>query len=95
MTRKDIQLIAICVGAAALVVIAAHLLWAPKTAREGVPISQGQVAEYAYVASVNSEVFHRPSCEWAKKIGPRNLVGFKSRGDGIKSGHRPCKICKP
>jgi hypothetical protein len=40
MTRKDIQFIAICIGATALVVIAAHLLWPPKTAREDVPISQ-------------------------------------------------------
>lgn len=95
MTRKDIQYIAVCVGAAALVVIAAHLLWPPRTARESVPISQAQVGEYAYVASANSEVFHRPACKWAKKISPRNLVGFKSREDAINSGRRPCKVCEP
>lgn len=95
LTRKDIQFIAICVGAAALVVIAAHLVWPPKTPTEGVPITRNEVAEYAYVASVNSEVFHRPDCEWAKKISPRNLVGFKTREDVIKSGRRPCKVCRP
>jgi methylphosphotriester-DNA--protein-cysteine methyltransferase len=41
------------------------------------------------------EVFHRPDCEWAKKINPQNLVGFKTREDAIKSGKRPCKVCKP
>jgi hypothetical protein len=95
MTRKDIQFIAICVGAVALVVIAAHLVWPPKTIREGVPITQSQVAEYAYVASAQREVFHQPDCEWAKKISHQNLVGFKSREDAIKSGRRPCKVCKP
>jgi hypothetical protein len=95
MTRKDIQFIAICVGAAVLVVIAAHLVWPPKTTRESVSITQAQVAEYAYVASVNTEVFHQPNYRWAKKIAERNLVGFKSREDAIKSGRRPCKICKP
>jgi hypothetical protein len=29
LTRKDIQFIAICIVAAALVVIAAHFLWPP------------------------------------------------------------------
>jgi hypothetical protein len=95
MTRKDIQFIFICVGAVALVVITAHLLWPPRTAREDVPISQAQVAEYAYVASAQREVFHRSNCEWAKKISPHNLVGFKSREDAINSGRRPCKVCKP
>lgn len=95
MSRKDIQFIAICVGAAALVVIAAYLVWPTKTTREGAPITQSQIAEYAYVASVNSEVFHQPNCRWAKKISPRNLVGFKTREEAIKSGRRPCKVCKP
>ncbi len=38
MTRKDIQFIIVCVGATALVVIAAHLIWPPKTPTEGIPI---------------------------------------------------------
>jgi len=95
MTRKDIQFIAVCIGAAALVIIAAHLLWSPRTAREDVPISQAQVVEYAYVASAQREVFHRPDCEWAKKISPHNLVGFKTREEAIKSGRKPCRICRP
>jgi len=86
MTRKDIQFIGICVGAAAVVVIAAYLVWSP---------APTQVAEYAYVASINSEVFHQPDCTWVKKISPRNLVTFKSREDAINSGRRPCKVCGP
>ena len=95
MTRKDIQFIAICVGASALVVIAAHLLWPPAEPVPEVSISQAEVAEYAYVASVNSEVFHQPNCRYAQRIKQNNLVGFKSREDAVNSGRRPCKVCKP
>jgi hypothetical protein len=95
MTRKDIQFIAICVGAVALVVIGAHLLWPPAKLAPEVKITSGQVAEYAYVASAQREVFHRPDYEWAKKIILQNLVGFKTREDATKSGRRPCKVCRP
>jgi len=95
MTRKDIQFIAICVGAVALVVIAVHLIWPPKAPPEGTPIRQAEAAEYAYVASVNSEVFHQPNCRWAKQISERNLIGFKTREEVVKLGRRPCKVCKP
>ena len=99
MTRKDIQFIAICVGASALVVIAAHLLWPPQRLSQeqwGINdpvVETTQSAQYSYVASVNSKVFHQPDCKWAKKINPRNLIGFKIREDAVKSGRRPCKLC--
>lgn len=54
-----------------------------------------QTKEWNYVASKNSKVFHRPDCEWVKKIKPDNLIGFKSREDAINSGRRPCKVCAP
>ncbi len=53
------------------------------------------VAEYKYVASKNSEVFHKPQCRWAKKISKRNLVGYNSTDEAVKAGKRPCKLCKP
>ena len=77
-----------------MVVIAAHLLRPPKTTWEGLPISQTQVSEYAYVASVNNEVFHKPDCRCAKKISQRNPISFTPREDAIGSGRRPCKMCK-
>ena len=49
----------------------------------------------AYVASAKREPFHKPSCEWAKKISPTNLETYKTRDEAIKAGHRPCKVCKP
>ena len=52
-------------------------------------------AEYKYVASKNSKVFHRPQCSSAKRIKPENLVDYSSRDEAIKAGKRPCKLCKP
>lgn len=51
--------------------------------------------EYSYVASKNSQVFHKPGCRWAKNIKPGNLVGYDSRDAAIKAGRRPCKSCNP
>ena len=91
LKRKDIQLTAI--GIAALVITAVYLFWPTKATTEGTPINQAQVAEYAYVASANGEVFHQQNCRWAKKICEGDLVGFKSKEDAMNSGRWPCKVC--
>jgi len=52
-------------------------------------------AEYKFVASKNSNVFHRPDCSSAKRIKPANLVGYSNREETLKAGKRPCKRCKP
>jgi hypothetical protein len=59
------------------------------------PPAESTPAEYKYVASKNSNVFHRPGCEWAKKIKPENLIGYSSRAEAITSGKRPCNRCRP
>lgn len=52
-------------------------------------------AKYKFVASKNSDVFHRPDCSSAKRIKPVNLVGYSSRAEALRAGKRPCKRCKP
>lgn len=47
------------------------------------------------VGSAKSTVYHRPSCVWAEKISPSNLVTFSSREEAEAAGYRPCKVCKP
>jgi len=59
------------------------------------PDAKRTVAEYKYVASKNSKVFHKPDCRWVKRILAKNLVGYNSRGEAIQAGKRPCKMCKP
>jgi len=52
-------------------------------------------AEYLYVASKKSKVFHRPDCISVKRISTENLVGFATREEAVKTGRRPCKRCNP
>ena len=74
---------------------------ASETDSEAVPEQQGKTGEesasveHSYVASKNSQVFHKPDCRWAKNIKPGNLVGYDSKDEAIKAGKRPCKLCRP
>ena len=53
------------------------------------------VSKGKYVASKKSNKFHKPNCKWARKIKPENEVWFDSRDEATKTGHIPCKVCKP
>jgi methylphosphotriester-DNA--protein-cysteine methyltransferase len=46
-------------------------------------------------ASKNSNKYHYPTCKWAQKIKPNNLVKFSTPGEATKAGYQPCKVCKP
>jgi methylphosphotriester-DNA--protein-cysteine methyltransferase len=46
-------------------------------------------------ASKNSNKYHYPSCQYAQKISPKNLIKFESPEQAIKAGYVPCKVCKP
>ena len=69
--------------------------WGQYRSKVSSPPATIQTKQWKYVASKNSRVFHRPDCKWAKRISPKNLIGFKSREEAIKSGRRPCKSCRP
>jgi hypothetical protein len=58
-------------------------------------LTQTQKARYAYIASKNSNVFHKPECPWAENIKPENFEGYSNKDQVIKTGKRPCKWCKP
>ncbi len=51
--------------------------------------------EVVYVGSANSNKYHYPWCQWAKKISPHNLVTFTSVSDAKNKGYVPCKVCNP
>jgi hypothetical protein len=53
------------------------------------------VTEPKYVASRNAKKYHYPTCEWAKKIKPNNMVVFSSATEARQAGYVPCKVCKP
>ncbi|MEW6214677.1 MAG: Ada metal-binding domain-containing protein [Nitrospirota bacterium] len=52
-------------------------------------------ADYKYVGSVKSNKYHYPTCKWALRIKPENLVTFKSAKEALAAGYVPCKVCKP
>ncbi|HEX7401753.1 MAG TPA: thermonuclease family protein [candidate division Zixibacteria bacterium] len=53
--------------------------------------------EKYYVASRHSRglVFHRPGCQWAKKIAKDNLIRFETKDQALDLGYSPCRTCKP
>ncbi|MGZ4849059.1 MAG: Ada metal-binding domain-containing protein [Halobacteriota archaeon] len=49
----------------------------------------------SFVGSVNSNVYHYPSCYEAAKIKPENLITFNSVAEACVANYRPCKVCNP
>jgi len=50
--------------------------------------------ECVYVGSKNSNKYHLPTCQFAKRIKPENLVCFKSKEDAESKGYTACKCVK-
>jgi hypothetical protein len=49
----------------------------------------------AYVASVESDKFHVPTCRYAREILSENRVCFSSRDAAVSAGYEPCGVCTP
>jgi micrococcal nuclease len=61
----------------------------------GVWVCKDPKEDCLYVASKNSEVYHKIDCKWAKRITEKNLICFKSLEEVIEAGLRPCSTCRP
>ncbi|HEU4402072.1 MAG TPA: thermonuclease family protein [Candidatus Polarisedimenticolia bacterium] len=48
-----------------------------------------------YVGSAHGNRYHRPECEWARKIAPENLLPFRSAEEARQAGYLPCAVCRP
>jgi hypothetical protein len=48
-----------------------------------------------FVGSIKSNVYHYPSCTFAQRIYPENLITFTSVDEAKAKGYRPCKVCRP
>lgn len=47
-----------------------------------------------WVASKNSDVFHKSTCPFVALINQENVVTFPTRDSAVSAGHRPCKRCQ-
>jgi hypothetical protein len=44
--------------------------------------------------NATSLVYHRSSCEWARKISRNNLINT-TKSEALKLGGHPCQVCRP
>ena len=52
-------------------------------------------ADGTFVGSTNSDVYHYPTCTYARRIYPENQIWFSSSDEARAQGYRPCKVCRP
>ena len=65
-----------------------------------VPTSQNDAITFTewnceYVASVNSDKYHRLTCDYADNILEENLVYYKTPADAERDGKYACSVCRP
>ncbi len=58
-------------------------------------MSDSHLKSGAYVASSNSNKFHRSTCKWVKKIAKENRRYFNKKSEAEKEGLEPCSECNP
>ena len=56
---------------------------------------RGPAITTGFIASKNSQVFHRPNCESASEILTKNIVRYATREEAIGAGRKPCAECDP
>jgi len=49
-----------------------------------------QEKEGIFVGSRNSDKYHLPDCQWAKRIKKENEIWFKSEKEAQEKGYKPC-----
>ncbi len=80
-----------------LLVIICLMIIIPLAGCSGISVDSGvsSAQSYSYVGSVNSDIYHNPSCQWAQKIHSENEIWFISEDDARSNGYRACKVCRP
>ncbi len=48
-----------------------------------------------FLGSINSDVYHYPSCGHAQRIKSYNQIWFNSVEEAKAAGYKPCKVCTP
>lgn len=58
-------------------------------------VSSGALAAGPFFGSVNSNVYHYPTCGQASRIKPDNEIWFSDEDEAVAKGYRPCNYCNP
>lgn len=53
------------------------------------------ITEMKYVASRDSDKYHRLSCHYVDQILKENRVYYKTEEAARRAGKSPCSVCKP
>jgi len=59
------------------------------------PAAADGAVESEYWSSGKAKSFHRPSCEWGKKIPADSLVKYATRDEALAAGKNACRVCNP
>lgn len=62
-------------------------------AKNSLPSPTTPPANCVFVGSKNSNKYYPPTCQWAKRIKPENLVCFASAETASAKGYQPGKGC--
>ena len=54
-----------------------------------------RVDDSYFVANKNSDVFHRPDCNWTQKIKSKNMITFSTVQAAKLEHFMPCQDCRP
>lgn len=68
---------------------------ATETAAVSASVQPSRRMERNYVASVNSDKYHRLSCDYAGNILEENRVYYATAGQAEAAGKEPCSVCRP
>lgn len=49
----------------------------------------------AYIANIQSKIFHRRDCEYAQSMGQQKRLELTDINEAKQKGFRPCNNCKP
>ena len=57
------------------------------------PIIGPITAQAQYIGSKESNIYHLPTCQYAKQINPENRIEFANEQEALSKGYRPCLLC--
>jgi O-6-methylguanine DNA methyltransferase len=58
-------------------------------------VAPDEIARAPYVATLTTGIVCHATCRDARRIRPKNRRSFRSVGEAVEVGYRPCCVCRP